>query len=239
MNPAIARGLCAAAGVLAVSVLAGGSWAAWDALGRQRIAHVRYTGDTARIAPADLERLAASLKGREAREVPLEAVREAVRHLPWVRDCSVRRRFPGTLEVSLEAHRPFARWDEGRLVSDRGEIFAAAFEGELPRFEGPEGAAAEMARAYRAIAAAAAPLGSPVAVLRLSPRRAWQAALASGLTLELGRGDVEPRLARFVAAWPALVASAPAAAHADLRYANGFAIRESAPPKPAAAGRKA
>ena len=73
----------------------------------------------------------------------------------------------------------------------------------------------------------------------LSPRRAWQATLASGLTLDLGRGDVESRLARFVAAWPALVASTPAVTHADLRYANGFAIRESATPKPAAAGRKA
>lgn len=239
MSPKLATGLRAAAGTLAVVLLAGGGWAAWDALGRRPIAEVRFTGDTARAAAADLERLAASLRGRAAREAPLEAVREAARRVPWVRDCSVRLRFPDTLEVRLEAHEPFARWDEARLVSARGEVFAAPFDGALPRFEGPEGSAAEMARAYRAIAAALAPVDSPVATLRLSARRAWQATLASGLTLELGRGDYESRLARFAAAWPSIRAVAPAAGHADLRYANGFALREGAPPKPAAARRKA
>jgi cell division protein FtsQ len=239
MNPALFSALRAAAGVFALAALAAGGWLAWDALGRRPIAEVRFAGDTARVAAADLERLATSLKGRAAREAPLESVRDAVRRLPWVRDCSVRLRWPDTLEVRLEAHEPLARWDEARLVSVRGEIFTAPYEGELPRFAGPDEGAAEMARAYRAIAGAVGPLGSPVARLSLSPRRAWQATLASGLTIELGRGDYEARLARFVAAWPAAAASAPAATHADLRYANGFALREAAPPKPAAAPRRA
>jgi cell division protein FtsQ len=239
MSPKAAPILHAAAGLLAVAVLAAGGWFGWDSLARRPITQVRYSGDTARVPAADLDRLATSLKGREAREAPLESVREAVRRLPWVRDCSVRLRFPGTLDVRLETHAPLARWDETRLVSTRGEIFAAAYEGALPRFDGPENAAAEMAGAYRAIASALAPLESPVARLHLSARRAWQATLASGLTLELGRGDYESRLARFAALWPSIAATAPAAPHVDLRYANGFALRESAPPKPAAARRKA
>jgi len=238
MSPKAAQVVRAAAGVLAVIVLAGGGWLGWDALARRPIAEVRYTGDTARVAAADLERLAASLRGREAREAPLESVREAVRRLPWVRDCSVRLRYPDTLEVRLEAHAPLARWDETRLVSTRGEIFAAPYDGALTRFEGPEEAAAEMARAYRAILPAVGPIESPLAKLSLSKRRAWQVTLASGLTLELGRGDYEARLARFVAVWPSVQASAPTVTHADLRYGNGFAIRESAPPKPAGAPRR-
>ena len=239
MSPDAVRVVRAAAGALAVVALAAGGWLGWDALARRPIAEVRFTGDTGRIAAADLERLAAGLRGREARETPMESVREAARRLPWVRECSVRLRFPGTLEVRLEAHVPLARWDGARLVSARGELFAAPYEGALPRFEGPENTASEMARAYRAIAAAVGPLASPVATLRLSPRRAWQATLASGLTLELGRDDYEARLSRFAALWPSIQATAPAVTHADLRYANGFALRESAPPKPAAAGRKA
>jgi cell division protein FtsQ len=77
-----------------------------------------------------------------------------------------------------------------------------------------------------------------VARLHLSARRAWRVTLASGLTLELGRGDFEPRLARFAALWPSIASTAPAAAHADLRYPNGFALRENAPPNPAAAARR-
>lgn len=234
MNPRAALVVRTAAGVVALMALAGGSWLGWDAIGRRPISQVNFTGDVARVAATDLDRLAASLKGREARETPLDAVREAARRLPWVRDASARLRFPGTLEIRLEAHVPLARWDDARLVSERGEVFAAPYDAPLPRFAGPEGAAADMAGAYAAIVAAVEPLATPVARVSLSPRRAWQVTLASGLTLELGRGDFGPRLARFVAMWPGLAATAPTATHADLRYANGFALRESAPARPAA-----
>ena len=96
---------------------------------------------------------------------------------------------------------PLARWTEGRLVSAAGELFAAAYEGKLPRFTGPEGAAPEMAREYPALAKALEPLASPVADLKLSARGAWEVGLDSGLVLELGRGDRVARIERFVAAW--------------------------------------
>jgi len=80
----------------------------------------------------------------------------------------------------------------------------------------------------------AAPLAAPVAELRLSARGAWQLALDSGLTIELGRGDIHPRLERFVAAWPGLVARGVRTTHADLRYANGFALRKAAESTPPA-----
>jgi cell division protein FtsQ len=229
MKPGIALLLRAAGGLAAVALLGGAGWYGYDALARKPVAAVRFTGDTARVAAAELERLAAGLRGRASREVSLGAVREAVKRLPWVRDCTVRRVFPGTLEIALEAHVPLARWDDARLVSVRGEVFAAEHEGPLPRFAGPEGAAAEMAAAWAGLGRAATGLGSPVAELRLSERRAWQARLASGLVIELGRGETEARLARFAAAWPRVAASAAGATHADLRYPNGFALRGAAP----------
>ena len=123
------------------------------------------------------------------------------------------------------AHQELARWDESRLVSVRGEVFAVDHDGELPRFTGPEGSAAEMAAAWAGIVRAAAGLGSPVAELKLSARRAWQARLASGLVIERGKEGVESRLARFAAAWPQVAAAAAGATRADLRYPNGFALR--------------
>ena len=201
MRPAIAIALRATGGLAALALLAAAVWTGYDALARRPIAAVRFTGDTARVSAAELERLAAGLRGREARTVALADVRESVRRIAWVRDCAVRRVFPGTLDVAIEAHAPLARWDETRLVSVLGEVFAADHEGALPRFSGPEGSAAEMTATWAAIGRATAPLASPVAELRLSARRAWQARLASGLVLDLGRGDVEARLARFAAAW--------------------------------------
>jgi cell division protein FtsQ len=240
VKPALAIALRATGGVLSVALIAACGWYGYDMLARRPIAAVEFSGDTRRVPAGDLDRLAAGLRGREAREVALPAVREAVNRLPWVRDCAVRRRFPDVLEVVVEGHAPLARWDDTRLVSVRGEVFAAQFEGELPRFTGPEGTSAEMAAAWKRIREAAAPLASPVAEIRLTPRRAWQAKLASGLTIELGRGDFDARLARFAALWPGIAAEAAAATHADLRYPNGFALRGiAAEKKPAPKGRRA
>jgi cell division protein FtsQ len=60
----------------------------------------------------------------------------------------------------------------------------------------------------------------------VSPRRAWQLKLDSGLTLELGREQVEARLARFVGAYDRTLGRLGGGInHVDLRYANGFAVR--------------
>jgi len=63
------------------------------------------------------------------------------------------------------------------------------------------------------------------AQLSLSPRHAWQLRLRNGMVLELGREDVQQRLARFVAVYPySLVAIQSRVKFVDLRYRNGFAV---------------
>ena len=236
MRPVLAIVLRGAAAAAVAGIGLAGAWMARDWLAERPLAGVVFTGETARVPAEGLDRLAARLAGRPAGEVALAEVREAVKRLPWVRDCTVRRRFPDTLEVAIEAHAPLARWDDTRLVSDRGEVFTAVFAGDLPRFEGPEAGAADMARAWPSLRDAAAPLGSPVKALRLDARRAWKVTLGSGLTIELGRGEAAARLSRFAAAWPAISAGV-APTHADLRYPNGFALRVPAAPAPKAPGK--
>jgi cell division protein FtsQ len=231
VRPGLALLLRATAAATVLGLVAAGAWQGWEAMGRRPVDAVRFTGETARVPVADLDRLAAGLRGRQARDVDLAAVRDAVRRLPWVRDCAVRRVFPGTLEVAIAAHVPLARWDESRLVSVRGEVFTASYDGDLPLFSGPEGSAAEIAAAWPAVVRATAPLANAVRELRLTARRAWQARLASGLVLDIGRQDVEARLARFAAAWPQVDEGARKATRADLRYPNGFALRGVAPPE--------
>lgn len=225
--PVAGRLLRAGLGALVLCALALGAWTGYASVAAQPIRQVVFAGEAERIAPEDLERFAEGVRGLAAAGASLEAVREAARGIPRVREASVRRRFPDTVVVTLEAHEPLARWGATALVSRRGEVFAADHEGWLPRFAGPEGSAAEMARRYPGLERAAAPLGARVAELRLSARGAWQVALESGLVLELGRHDIESRLARFATAWPSL-ADRAAIAHADLRYGNGFALRRPA-----------
>ena len=55
---------------------------------RRVFTFLQFTGETARVPTVDLDRLAAGIRGREAREVALPAVREAVKrcepqHVAW------------------------------------------------------------------------------------------------------------------------------------------------------------
>ncbi len=219
------RMLPATAALVVLAALAGGAWYGFEAISAQPVRTVLFAGDLKRIARADLDAFALGVQGVAPSRATLGAVREAARRIPWVRDASVRRRFPDAIEVTFETHEPLARWGEGALVSTRGEVFSARYEGFLPRFKGPEGSAAQMVREFPAIRGAVEPLSSAVTEIRLSPRGAWQVVLESGLTLDLGRGDIHPRLVRFIAAWPQLAAQGVETRHADLRYANGFAMQ--------------
>ncbi len=219
------RVLPAAAGVTMVAILAVGAWYGYDYATSQPIRRVAFVGETGRIASADLQAFTRSVQGLAASGATLDAVREAARRIPWVRDATVRRRFPDAIEVSFETFTPLARWAEGGLVSTRGEVFVAEHAAFLPVFKGPGGAAQRMVETYPALAKAIAPLATAIVEVRVSPRGAWQVVLDSGLTLELGREDMAPRIERFVAASPRLPAGALDGKVADLRYSNGFATR--------------
>ncbi len=226
----------ATAAAVAVAALAAGAWYGFDAISSQPIRRVVFAGDMQRIARADLDAFARSVEGAAPSGASLAAVREAARRIAWVREATVRRRFPDAVEVTFETHQPLARWSESALVSAKGEVFAADYDGFLPKFTGPEGSSAQMVGEYPALRDAIAPLASAITELRLSPRGAWQVTLESGLALDLGRGDTQSRLARFVSAWPQLASRGVETRHADLRYANGFAVRTAevrALPKPA------
>jgi len=158
--------------------------------------------------------------------VDLARVRAAFMKLPWVREASLRRTWPDRLDVTLEEHVPLARWGETALVNSRGEVFNAAYDGDLPVFVGPPESAKEMAIQYEYFRRSLAAIGKSPQRLQVTPRRAWQMRLDDGTTLELGREEVEARLARFIAIYRrALAPLARKIEVVDLRYANGFAVR--------------
>lgn len=220
-----------AAGVVMV-MLATGGWYGYLAVLAQPFNRVLLAGELDRLKRADLEALSRSV--RAADRPTLEAVREAARKVPWVRDASVRRRYPDAVEITFEVFRAHARWNDHQLVNDRGEIFVAEdVTGKLARLRGPDGSSQLMATELPQVIAALAPLGSPLTELRLSPRGAWEAVLEGGMIVAMGRGDWRPRTHRFVAAWPGVSESARASRYADLRYPNGFALRRAASLTPA------
>lgn len=157
--------------------------------------------------------------------VDIERLRQSLEKLPWVRSVTIRREFPDRLAVQLEEHQALARWNGAALVNTHGEVFSAASEQQLPDFIGQAGDSAEVAQRYGEFSRQLAVLNFQVAQLALSPRHAWQLRLSNGMVLELGREQMQQRLARFVAVYPySLAAQAGSVRYVDMRYRNGFAV---------------
>ena len=157
--------------------------------------------------------------------VDIERLRQSLEKLPWVRSVTIRREFPDRLAVQLEEHQALARWNNSALVNTHGEVFSADSEQVLPGFIGQAGDSGEVAQRYGEFNRQLAALDLQVAQIALSPRHAWQLRLSNGMVLELGREEMQQRLARFVAVYPySLATQADSVRDVDMRYRNGFAV---------------
>ena len=163
--------------------------------------------------------------------VDIRRLRQSLEKLPWVRSVSIRREFPHRLAVQLEEHQALARWNGTALVNKRGEVFSAHTEQMLPGFIGQRDASIEIVQHYLQFSQQLAALNLQVSQLALSPRHAWQLRLSNGMVLELGREDMQQRLARFVAVQKTGgrgQKAEGAVVYVDLRYRNGFAVKQMA-----------
>jgi len=230
------RVLPAVAAACVVALLAAGAWYGYSALASRPVKEVVLGGDVDRLPPQIVAEFTRELERRTV-GTSLASVRDNAKRIPWVRDASVRRRYPGTIEVRFEAYRALAHWNDDRLVSPDGEIFAAESPAPLPRFHGADSAAPAIVRTYPDLVRWLAPAGV-VAEVTLTPRATWEVTLASGLHVALGRDDVQARAERFAAAWPQLAARGIETKYADLRYPNGFALRQAAVQAPVTTPKK-
>jgi cell division protein FtsQ len=95
----------------------------------------------------------------------------------------------------------------------------------LPRLNGPEGTEWQVAQRYLAIQGRLSGLGLQVAGLRLDARGAWELDLSTGVTVRLGRRQVDERMDRFVQfGAPVIAGRAAEIRYVDMRYSNGFSI---------------
>ncbi len=204
------------------------------------VVRVSVTGDLAHTQAAVVrERVAGQLQGNFF-TMDLAQVRTAFEHLPWVRRAQVRRDFPNGLEVQLQEHDVAAYWGEpgsGMLVNRHGEVFEADGDGlesdNLPRLLGttPD-AASDMLQMVGQLAPVLAPLGSAIDTLQRTAHDGWRVTLDSGAVLQLGASDSQPLLARAARMVRTLAPVAQQQGrgvqdleYADLRYADGYALR--------------
>ena len=176
--------------------------------------------------------------------VNLNNIRELLLHKPWVKNVSLRRKWPASLNVFIEEQVPIAYWNNDAYLSENGDVFKPETIDKklnLPALNGPEGQHDNVWKFMNVLYKETAMLNYQVVRLNLDDRRAWQLLLAESAALEdarieikLGRFDTEKRLQRFVRILPALTIG-----HGskkinyieskikviDMRYPNGFAVQ--------------
>lgn len=195
----------------------------------QPVQRVAISGRFQRVQPLDVEKAVRNaLHGAGLVSVDLQRIAAAVETIPWVDRAAVARSWPRALRVQVVEQKPVARWGEGGLVNTRGKVFvqdAQHVPAELPELVGPPGFEAEMTARCLAAQARLTQSGLRLVRLTLDERGAWTLALDNGISLKLGRQNVDERFERFIgAAARVVVARAADIAYVDMRYANGFAI---------------
>ena len=172
----------------------------------------------------------------------LALIQSRIIALPWIDQANVARRWPGTLEITVSEQVPAAIWGERGLLNVRGELFvesARHVPAELPRLSGPAGRSAEVAKTYLSVRDRLIPIGLDVRRVEMDARGAWELTLLNGVSVRLGRRDVQARIDLFIDVVANLVSSREEAiSFVDMRYSNGFTIGwiEDGDSPPAATG---
>jgi cell division protein FtsQ len=158
----------------------------------------------------------------------LGAIRAEVTGIPWVANATVRRRWPGSIEVGIVEQRPAATWGERGLLNTDGELFvdnATHVLAELPKLQGPAGSEQRVAEMYFNVDKRLQQYGIAAHAVSLDKRGAWELQLSNGISVRLGAKAVGDRLDRFFAALDSAVTlKLEQVDYIDMRYPNGFAI---------------
>jgi len=156
----------------------------------------------------------------------LASIQAAIRKLPWVSNAGVRRAWPDRLLISVQEHKPMARWGDDRLVTAEGIVFKPQpqeIPHSLPRLFGPADQAPQIATRFQQWQPLLKGQGLNIVSMEDDPRGAWSLTTDAGFILLLGKAEVDSRLARFLHAYPNILA-AGRPARVDMRYSNGLAV---------------
>jgi len=159
--------------------------------------------------------------------INLDQTRHAFKKLAWVREIAIRKKFPDTLEVTIEEHKPIARWGRVGLVNSYGEIFNAASQEELPSFIGYETFAKEMTLKFMEMNKILSKELMQVGTITLSERLSWEVITDNQVKVILGKDNIIKKLNLFTNNYQNILAELKnRIEYVDLRYKDGFSVKK-------------
>ncbi|HEY9017049.1 cell division protein FtsQ/DivIB [Thiomicrospira sp.] len=162
-------------------------------------------------------------------EVDLSELKRSLEQVNWIESATIKRSWPGYLEISIEEHDPIARWGEQDLISQGGEIFRPTsqqgFE-HLIHLRGDRLQAPALLEVLETFQKSLGALNWQIVSLSQQVDGVFRLRLDSGQELIVDAANWTTKLPRFVKAYPMLSKKLVESAQSfDLRYSNGVAIR--------------
>lgn len=159
--------------------------------------------------------------------INLDQTRDAFKKLAWVREIAIRKKFPDILEVTIEEHKPIARWGRVGLVNSYGEIFNAASQEELPSFIGYETFVKEMTLKFMEMNKILSKELMQVGTITLSERLSWEVITDNQVRVILGKDNIIKKLNLFTNNYQNILAELKnRIEYVDLRYKDGFSVKK-------------
>lgn len=228
-NRGFASGLLAVIALFLMAV-AGAAWVSMGIVANDRwpIRWLELNGEFQRVSAEQLRASISPLIDESFFTLDLQELRDAAGRISWVSAVHVRKKWPDTVEVTIEEYTPIAHWNRGQLISREGEAFSVPESDEiqgLPWLHGPEERLDDVLRSWSEFSELLVPLGLEISGIRLDRRGAWSMELSNGTHVQLGRESAPERLRRLLVSWDSLMREQPAPPQdVDLRYTNGFAV---------------
>ena len=114
------------------------------------------------------------------------------------------------------------------LVNDKGEIFIASTEENLPIFVGPENFVKEMTIKFREINKILAKELIHISIIKLSERLSWEIKTNNFIRVVLGKKNVSSRVKSFIKNYQFVLAELKSEIdYVDMRYRDGFSVRKT------------
>lgn len=163
----------------------------------------------------------------------LNAIKEQVDSLPWVRESTVTRVWPGQIAVGTTEQKPVAIWNGQHYLNAFGEVFTPAsldWEQFLPALHGPNDSAVavrmEVLSRLAEVERLLKPYGLSALAMELKSRGVWEIKLDNHIRVALGTAPFDEKVERLVTVLNGASEETIGRMEAiDTRYPNGLAIK--------------